>query len=47
METITIIIGLGIIVLNLIPFFFRKPDLLLVTAIISALILFLLRSLGG
>ncbi len=36
------IIGGGIIVLNLLPFIIKKPKYLLVTAIISLLLLFIL-----
>ncbi|MBI5073454.1 hypothetical protein HZA99_06580 [Candidatus Woesearchaeota archaeon] len=36
------IVGGGIIVLNLVPFIFRKPKYLLITAIVSLLMLFLL-----
>ncbi len=41
-EIINLIVGTGVIVLNLIPFILKKPKYLLVTAITSLLILFLL-----
>ena len=37
------IIGIAIIILNLIPFILKKQKLLLVTAVISLIILFLLQ----
>lgn len=41
-EIIDAIIGSGIIVLNLLPFVFKKPKYLFITGLISVLILFLL-----
>ncbi len=36
------VVGAGIIVLNALPFFLRKPQYLLLTAIVSLIMLFLL-----
>jgi len=36
------IIGIGVIILNLIPFIIKKPKYLLVTSIVSLVIIFLL-----
>ncbi|MBS3083158.1 hypothetical protein J4454_04435 [Candidatus Pacearchaeota archaeon] len=41
-QTINLIIGIGLIVLNLIPFVIRKSKLVFLTAAISLLIIFLL-----
>lgn len=36
------VIGAGIVVLNILPFFLKKPQYLLLTAIVSLIMLFLL-----
>lgn len=41
-ETANVIIGIGIIVLNSIPFILKKSKYLLLTGLISLLMLFLL-----
>lgn len=42
MTQANIIIGVAIIIINLIPFLLKKPRYLLVTAIISLILVFLL-----
>ena len=42
MESQNIIIGFGIIILNIIPFLIKKPKLLIITSIITVLLLYLL-----
>ncbi len=41
-EAINIAVGAGIIVINLIPFIVKKPKYLLLTAIVTVIMLFLL-----
>jgi len=41
-ETLNLIGGIGVIVLNIIPFILKKPKLLLLTAVVSFLILFVI-----
>ncbi len=41
-ETINVIIGVGVIILNLIPFILRKSRYVLLTGLVSLLMLFLL-----
>ncbi len=41
-EALHIIIGTGVIVLNIIPFALRKPKYLFLTILVSLLMLFLL-----
>lgn len=41
-EILNMIGGIGIIILNIVPFILKKPKLLLLTAIISFIILFLI-----
>lgn len=41
-ETINLIAGIGIIVLNLIPFIMKKPKYIFITILVSLIILFLL-----
>ena len=36
------VVGIGVVVLNLIPFIIKRPRYLLVTAVVSLIILFLL-----
>ena len=45
-ETLNLIGGSGIIVLNLIPFILRRPNLLFLTAFVSFIILFLVAQFG-
>ncbi len=42
MVQINHVIGIGIIILNLVPFIIKKPKYLFVTSIISLIMLFLL-----
>lgn len=42
MVEINIIIGIGIIVLNLIPFIMKKPKYIFITILVSLLILLIL-----
>lgn len=39
METINLIAGIGIIILNLVPFVFKKPRYLVLTSLISLIII--------
>lgn len=41
-ETANLIIGIGIIVLNLVPFIAKKPKYLFLTILVSLIMLFLL-----
>lgn len=41
-ETINVVIGSGIIILNIIPFVMKKPKYLFLTILVSVLMLFLL-----
>ncbi len=41
-ETINLIIGISVIVLNLIPFVIKKPKYLFLTSLVSFIMLFLL-----
>ncbi|MBU2638052.1 MAG: hypothetical protein KJ955_03705 [Nanoarchaeota archaeon] len=41
-DAVNITIGIGVIVLNLIPFVLKKPKLLFLTALLSLLMLFAL-----
>ena len=41
-ETINIVIGTGVIILNLIPFILKKSRYVLLTGLVSLLMLFLL-----
>ncbi len=41
-ETINVVIGSGIIILNLVPFVMKKPKYLFLTILVSVLMLFLL-----
>lgn len=41
-QTINLVMGIGLIVLNLIPFIIKKSKLVFLTAAISLLIIFLL-----
>ena len=45
-ETINIIIGVGVIILNLIPFITKKYKYLFLTILVSLIMLFLLNSFG-
>lgn len=45
-ETINIIIGIAVIILNLIPFIIKKHKYLFLTILISVLMLFLLSFYG-
>ncbi len=45
-EALNLIGGGGVVILNLIPFILRKPDLLFLTAIVSFIILFLVAQFG-
>jgi len=40
------VVGAGIVVLNILPFILRKPKYLLLTAIVSLIMLFLLMRFG-
>jgi len=42
MTQLNQIIGIGIVIINLIPFIIKKPKYILVTSIISLLLIFLL-----
>ena len=44
-EPINAVIGGGVIILNSIPFIFKKPKLLLITSIVSFLLILLLITL--
>jgi len=45
-EPINLTVGIGVIVINLIPFILKKPRLLILTSIVSLLIILLLIFLG-
>jgi len=45
-ATINLIVGIGIIIINLIPFILKKPRLLILTSIVSLLLILLLIFLG-
>lgn len=38
-----VIVGIGIIIINLIPFILRKPKLVFLTSLVSVLMIFALR----
>jgi len=45
-EPVNLVVGVGIIIINLIPFILKKPRLLTLTSVVSLLIILLLIFLG-
>jgi len=44
-NVVNVVVGIGVIVINLIPFIIKKPKYLFLTALLSLIILFLLANL--